>query len=77
MTVKQIVTGERFGQSVLRGVNLFTGAVKTRLIPKGRTLLNGIRRARTISGESKGGKKSWQQSRLLRAKVHVNRFFAA
>lgn len=43
MTVKQIVTGERFRQSVMRGVNSLTNAVKTTLNAKGRTLLNGIR----------------------------------
>ena len=49
MAVKQIVTGERFRQSVLRGVNSLTDAVKTTLNPKGRTLLNGIReRAKKI-----------------------------
>ena len=43
MAVKQVVTGERFRQSVLRGVNSLTNAVKTTLNEKGRTLLNGIR----------------------------------
>jgi hypothetical protein len=78
MAVKQI-TGERFRQFVLRGVNSLTDAVKTTLNAKGRSLLNGIRESakKIHSGESKGGKQSWQQSRLLRAKVHVNRFFAA
>ena len=45
MAVKQIVTGERFRQSVLRGVNSLTDAVKTTLNPKGRTLLNRIRQS--------------------------------
>ena len=43
MAVKQIVTGQRFRHSVLRGVNSLTDAVKTTLNAKGRTLLNGIR----------------------------------